>query len=589
MQKEIFSNFNRFIRYFTIWLCFISHLAFAQVSQCCQIPSIDLAFFNEDTTRQAAQGVINLLEAVKYFQPDNYPEIIVKTKQELLSNPPSNDLERILHQEINNYLDTVEVAYKEPQAEISEPPCPTSERQGTALLGTNGNCPNIPTDSRGPKRLNVKVTPIGKGECEVFLSPQGEWKWAFADKERYVGYVDVVSNPMKIKMADGSHLFMLEGTAGVFACESALEDSIVDSKPSDSKDESPQDTQEENLDPTPEEQVTKPPSASGTCTTTQQTPHSSQDYSSPIQVNRNGGNSYEEIAEGIEFTPILQSSEINVSKYRYDLENTPYSSISGFAFGPDQWSNLYTPHREFFAIQNSNKLGILWQETQNNEIKLTWLENDLRGYQTITLPSNGDNLVAATNNTSSIFYLTFEPSNELIERPVRLTLHHYVNEIGGKYTFRDLDTSKEQLNMIVSKERFSIGLSSLKYHDGKLGLIISRQMHKAKDGLNHQGAIATVFDAEKLELINNHWRTSSHSLDNFMTVNSDGQFLAVDLGDNYPRGINVHKFDSSNIFSRVVYTFKALHGKNPMSPAGIEYPVYEEISNKEQTFYSWSK
>lgn len=110
----------------------------------------------------------------------------------------------------------------------------------------------------------------------------------------------------------------------------------------------------------------------------------------------------------------------------------------------------------------------------------------------------------------------------------------------------------------------------------------------APDGLNHQGAIAVVFDASSLGVLRNHGQTSGHSFENQLIVGQSGEFIGVDLGDNYPRGVHLHKFDQSGINSRVVYTFKTEHGKESVSPAGVSYPPYHEISGHGETFYKWS-
>lgn len=48
----------------------------------------------------------------------------------------------------------------------------------------------------------------------------------------------------------------------------------------------------------------------------------------------------------------------------------------------------------------------------------------------------------------------------------------------------------------------------------------------------------------------------------------------MDLGDNYPRGINCWNFDSTTTTSKTVYSFKTRHGDTPKSPAGVTYPAY---------------
>ena len=68
----------------------------------------------------------------------------------------------------------------------------------------------------------------------------------------------------------------------------------------------------------------------------------------------------------------------------------------------------------------------------------------------------------------------------------------------------------------------------------------------------------------------------------------DGAFLGIDLGENYPRGVNLHTFDAKGLRSRVVYTFKVCHAESSRSLDGRSYPVYREASSLGKTFYQWS-
>ena len=118
-----------------------------------------------------------------------------------------------------------------------------------------------------------------------------------------------------------------------------------------------------------------------------------------------------------------------------------------------------------------------------------------------------------------------------------------------------------------------------------------------------------MIDSDTLEVKRNHGQTSGHSFANFVTVaktkslattaggGGDGaEFIAVDLGDNYPRGINVHRMTATKKTSKNVYAFKTKHancaaedqstcgatgghGSNPI------YAKYEEISTSTITFY----
>jgi hypothetical protein len=128
---------------------------------------------------------------------------------------------------------------------------------------------------------------------------------------------------------------------------------------------------------------------------------------------------------------------------------------------------------------------------------------------------------------------------------------------------------------------------SLVYNEGVLGAIISREMNTSPDGDHHQGAIAVTFNAKTLKVIKNHGQTSGHSFDNFLYPAEGGGFYGMDLGDNYPRGINVHKIEE-DLQSKLVYAFKTAHGQEVVSPSRKVYPVYKEISNGAQVFYQWS-
>jgi hypothetical protein len=77
-------------------------------------------------------------------------------------------------------------------------------------------------------------------------------------------------------------------------------------------------------------------------------------------------------------------------------------------------------------------------------------------------------------------------------------------------------------------------------------MVLSRKMTRSSDGLNHQGAIAAVFSADNLKLITNHGQTSGHSFASSLISRSD-KFCGMDLGDNYPRGINYWIFNKNRM------------------------------------------
>lgn len=152
-------------------------------------------------------------------------------------------------------------------------------------------------------------------------------------------------------------------------------------------------------------------------------------------------------------------------------------------------------------------------------------------------------------------------------------------EDGSIIKKKSLDTSKKGLNIWNLAESCLLNFSG-----SKISLHVTRRMSKADDGLNHQGAWVRIFDSTSLEPVSEGMQTAGHSFGIGAGVSSEGKFVDVDLGDNYPRGIIVH-IDGE---SKMIYSFKTLHGKEEKSPAGVKYPLYDEISTKDQKFYKWS-
>ena len=126
----------------------------------------------------------------------------------------------------------------------------------------------------------------------------------------------------------------------------------------------------------------------------------------------------------------------------------------------------------------------------------------------------------------------------------------------------------------------------VKVINATIGMIISRSMWNG-----HQGAIAVVFDAETLEFTKHTGQTSGHSFANQLFTSSyeHSKFIGVDLGDNIPRGINLHSFDNLGKHSRVVYNFKTWHAGHAKDIDGKMSAVYTELSAaSNRTCYQWS-
>ena len=273
-----------------------------------------------------------------------------------------------------------------------------------------------------------------------------------------------------------------------------------------------------------------------------------------------------------------------------DVPDAPYDTIAGFPHGPAHWDNHFGHNRHFFHVSAGKNPGVLWQSTYNGRVWVTWLSSALGSARSFELPrAPGSVLASATSDgNNKLYYLMIEADRG--SKPVgsrRLALLR-CGRTGQTPLYQRLDASKNGLNVWsfgrLSRSPFG---SAMRYHNGTLGLLLARRMHAHTDGLNHQGAIAVLLDANQLTVRKNLGQTSGHSMENVLSVGSDGRFVAVDVGDNYPRGVHLHRFGDSGKKSRVVHVFKTQHGTSAVNPAGQRYPPYKEL-NGAKPYFKWS-
>ncbi len=295
------------------------------------------------------------------------------------------------------------------------------------------------------------------------------------------------------------------------------------------------------------------------------------------------------IGKGVEAARILGTTLGDVFTYRYQVGGVPFDTRTGFPYGPITHQNVYSYPRQFFPVRRaSGGLSVVWQDQKSKAVHVTALAADLKSHSTKTLPNPGGLRLAAAagDGANCVFYLFVEDGNGARTsraRRARLVKADMVRGVVVKQA--ELDTSKRGLDIAIFGTK---NVASMVHAGGQLGLIVSRSKNRSRDGLNHQGAIAVVFDATTLSVVRNLGQTSGHSFESVLTVNKAGEFLGIDLGDNYPRGVNLHKFTSKRRRSAVVYTFKTQHGRRAVSPAGRSYPSYPEISGNGTRYFKWS-
>jgi hypothetical protein len=292
---------------------------------------------------------------------------------------------------------------------------------------------------------------------------------------------------------------------------------------------------------------------------------------------------FSRLAPNIEGAVVRNNALVTINKFRYTVKQPLFDTKTDFNYSPASLNSIYGVARQFFIVYNSSQqLGIIWQNKISNAINLTWIGR--AGFHTIALSNPRNEILAAAtfDGAGSLYYLSIQAGNGAPNTDRTTTLNK-ITESGALLVGYSLDSSSTGLDMV---ESFKV--ASLKYANGSLGLMLARIMHQSSNGLNYQGAIAVVFDANTLAPQINLGQTSGNSIEHVLTSNSNNEFIAIDLGNNYPRGIHLHRFDKTSKASSVVYTFKTQHGQTATSPAGISYPRYDAISTSLVNFYQWS-
>ncbi len=284
----------------------------------------------------------------------------------------------------------------------------------------------------------------------------------------------------------------------------------------------------------------------------------------------------------------LGASALRITRYSVPLPRSAPNVSRSFAFAPDTHENRYPPPRTYHTFACRERLAMIWQSSTEDAVLVSIIADDFASSATWSVPSLGQKLVAATLGEEALYYVTAQTGGDTT-RSATVTLHRYgldaLTYPGHSHV--GLDTSRHGFNMVESNRPWAWH-ASLAHSDGSLGLIMNRLMHRSTDGLNHQGAFAAVFDAQTLAVARYWGQTSGHSFGSYLTSSSTAAgFLGIDHGDNYPRGVHLHRFDRDHKSSRVVYTFKTKHGTTPHNPAGVEFPLYEEISEG-TVHYRWS-
>lgn len=289
------------------------------------------------------------------------------------------------------------------------------------------------------------------------------------------------------------------------------------------------------------------------------------------------------LGEGVEGSTVFRDNNLLIEQIKIAVPEDPFTP-ENFNHGPASHENCYCPNRNFWSVELSDREAIVWGNPSNENIFVTHFNRRTFEVKSIKLESKkGWVLAAATGNEEFLYYITVESGEakgKKDTKPMQITKADI--KTGKTIKQAQLPTDKDSLNV------YHFDTCNLALSGSFLGVMLSRRMTQSSDGLNHQGGYACVVNCDGLAVTKQFGQTSGHSFSNSLVVRSDGRFSGMDLGDNYPRGVNHWNFTPEKLQSRVVYTFKTLHGTEPKSPAGVSYPAYNEISTSAKKFFKWS-
>ena len=305
----------------------------------------------------------------------------------------------------------------------------------------------------------------------------------------------------------------------------------------------------------------------------------------------------------VERATVFKGAQLTLLAERFDVAGsggTPFDAALGWKYGINSHAHKYGTYKRLFRVINANAgEGVVWQDPTTFTIYVTWFD----GGGTITLTNTGTsrlNAVASDGGVAGEFVYIVTGLGGNADKVTPTTCDGFkVSSSGAVLVQKAFDTSKTHPGFNLFSFFKSGAALTWNVETDELALLISRTMTRGGDGLNHQGCIGVVMNALTLAVTKNVGQMSGHSFANFVTVakkkaitpsdEAVGEFIAVDLGDNYPRGINVHRFTATKRVSKVVYAFKTKHAhctitaQTTTCPAtggqGGTHPLYPEISS----------
>jgi len=250
--------------------------------------------------------------------------------------------------------------------------------------------------------------------------------------------------------------------------------------------------------------------------------------------------------------------------------------IGRWTYGPGDHYGNYGQPRRFHPVTRSGTNGVIWKDEAAGTVQATWMSPDMSGADTQTIYSTPAHLAAVAFDGGSnelIMLLGLGGGNARLVK-VSCATGETVSETatfaaGDRLGIRSFESLTAMASMAWNVEA------------GTVALVLSGTFTHG-----HQGAWRSLINASTLDVLGAGAQTTSHNLGNTVNVASDGSFLSMQLCDNFPRGISLHRFTASSSSSFVPYHFKTCGNNCNNVYTELAHPGVVEASDGLVAFFA---
>eukprot|EP01062_Namystynia_karyoxenos_P076908 TRINITY_DN762_c1_g1_i1.p1 TRINITY_DN762_c1_g1~~TRINITY_DN762_c1_g1_i1.p1 ORF type:complete len:1434 (+),score=327.74 TRINITY_DN762_c1_g1_i1:70-4371(+) len=296
-----------------------------------------------------------------------------------------------------------------------------------------------------------------------------------------------------------------------------------------------------------------------------------------------------QLGAGVEAATVSTAGGINIDIHRYETDGQPFDATADYTKGPN--GNVYGTYKRFFPFLYSDGAeGVMWQDVKDYKVYHSKIAADKATAVHTEVPTGGNEFIlagASGNGQGVVIYVLMkkgtgaDKDSTIPAKIVKLDCN-----TNTEMKKRNLDTAAMDIydfwhaSMLWNPERCEVTM------------YLGRRATKSGDGLNHQSCTMAIFNDEDLSDVKNYGLMTSHCWAESLAIQKNGDWMAIDIGDNFPRGVSVLGISDKRLKRARVYTYKTRHAGSAGSCAKCK-EVYTEISDSTcpgsgKCFYRWS-